>query len=1060
MGASLCWLRSRVRSCYAGVAMRFLLSLSVTTLASVCAAQATTDPDFNRDVRPILSEHCYRCHGPDTAARKAGLRLDRRESALSRQRRGKEGRSRPPAIAVGRPSGSEVIRRVRHSDPGERMPPRKHPALTADQIEILEDWISAGAAYAEHWSLVPPRRPPLPPVVDRSWPLNPIDHFVLAEMENRGLQPTVATDPATLLRRVTLDLTGLPPTPEELDAFLADPSDEKYQAQVDRLLDSPRHAEHAARHWLDLARYADTHGYQYDQQRMQWVWREWVIGAYQSNLPFDRFTLLQIAGDLLPDASDQDRLATGFQRNHGITIEGGVIDEEYRTEYVIDRVATNGTVWMGLTLGCARCHDHKYDPITQEEFYGLYAFFNNVPERGNGPRNGFAPTLKVAGRSQRKELDLIEDELAEVGADLERAFARLAPARRRWEQSTARSGPKWEVLRPRSATSSAGTPLAIKTDGSVLAGGQPPAREDYEIVAETSKRSITAVRLEALVDPSLPRTGNKFGSTGRHDNGNFVLSEFELEVAPKGGEGEPERVALRRSFADHSQKGYEVAKAIDGTVAGNNGWAVDGNTRREKRTAIFVLKEPVELRGGARLIMRLRHQSGFGSHSIGRPRLSISSDTAATDEAATLKRTKISAILATPRGRRSSAQNETLAEFHMRHHGSAEDKKLLSRRTQLMARRTAVTKAIPPTLVMAEMPKPRTAHVLQRGSYDQPGAVVTADVPSALPRLPKGAPRNRLGFARWLVDETHPLTRRVAVNRYWRMSFGRGLVSTGEDFGSQGAWPTHPELLDWLAVEFGENGWDIKAMRRLIVTSQTYRQASSGAQETVARDPNNLWLARMPRLRLAAEEIRDQALALGGLLVETIGGPSVYPYQPSGLWEELNNRKGYSVPYRQSKGDDLYRRSLYTFWKRTLPPPSMVTFDAPEREFCTVERSRTNTPLQALVLLNDPTFVEAARHFAVRMRAAGGGDRSSGLGFGFRAATGRSPEQKELTVLLRLLEDQEAVFSVDPGSAEKLLAVGDSGPTTPGAGESPAQLAAWVSVARMLLNLDETITRN
>ncbi|MDX1564031.1 MAG: PSD1 and planctomycete cytochrome C domain-containing protein [Phycisphaeraceae bacterium] len=973
---------------------------------------------FNRDIRPIFSNTCFTCHGPDASARKAKLRLDVRSEAL-KSRKG----LRP--IVPGDPQASEAYLLITEPNPDDRMPPADfHTQLTDKEKSQIKAWIEQGAKYEKHWSFIPPKRPAVPKTGDR-----PIDAFINARLKAAGLKAAPQADRATLIRRVTFDLTGLPPTAAEIDAFLADRTPDAYEKVVDRLLHSRAYAEHMTRYWLDTARYADTNGYQYDKKRDQWVWRDWVIHAFATNKPFDRFTIEQNAGDLLPGATDQTRLATGFHRNHPITIEGGVIDEEYRTEYVMDRVVTTSTAWMGLTFICARCHDHKYDPLSQDDFYGIYAFFNNVPERG---LKGFAPKKKIpsplAGadnQQTRARLAAIEKQLA----------AQAPPARlKAWEaRLKAETADAWTTVRPTRIHSAGGATLKPQSDGSVLATGKNPAKETYE-VQFTVPDARRAIRLEALTDPSLKGT-----STGRASNGNFVLSRFE--VALKQG-GKFKSLKIASASADYQQKGYPVSAALKA----KGGWAVDGNRRAKPAAALFTLAEP--LPEGAVVRVRLVHHYG-GSHTIGRFRLSLpNKDIVPTPS-------EVRAALALPASRRQAAQKTALRNHLLVRYGDDEIRKLVAELQRLKA--ATAPKGIPETLILTDG-KPRQTFVLQRGEYDKPikDRRVQPDVPEVFGGLPKGLPRNRLGFAKWLVSPQNPLTARVTVNRYWARLFGTGLVKTVEDFGSQSEYPSHPQLLDWLAVEFTESGWDLHHLLKTIVTSDAYRRRSDITPALLTRDPENRLLGRGPRFRLDAESIRDSALAVSGLLNRTVGGPSVYPYHPKGLWLELNNRPGYSKAYPHTQeAAHLYRRSMYTYWKRTVPPPSMATFDAPEREFCVVSRSRTNTPLQAFVLLHDPQFVEAARHLAARM-IAGAETPKARLKLGFKLCTARDPSAAELAILNKALDRRLARYRQDTAAAKRLLSVGASPRSRK---LDTAEHAAYTAVARMLMNLSEFVTR-
>ncbi len=993
--------------------------------------------EFNRDVRPILSNHCFKCHGPDSATRESGLRLDLREASTAKAESGAR------AIVPGDVDASELIHRVMAEDADVQMPPLDGPKqLNAKQIATLKAWIEQGAEYQPHWAFVAPAQHGLPQVADIAWPHNDIDRFVLARLERAGRKPAKEGTRETLIRRVAFDLTGLPPTMQEIDAWLTDESSDAYENMVDRYLKSPAYGEHMSRHWLDLARYADTNGYQYDTEREQWVWRDWVIDAYNRNIPFDKFTIEQLAGDLLLDATPNQRLATGFNRNHGITIEGGIIDEEYRTEYVMDRLVTTGEVWMGLTVGCARCHDHKFDPISQKEFYQLYSFFNQVPERG---MSGFTPQERLPSPLAEAQQQALKTELAALKADLNKPVD-IEPLVQQWaKQIAGNPGNGWQVVAPLAAISSNGSTLTIQPDNSFVAGGANPQHDIYEITARSDIDTITAVRLECLTHESLPG-----GGPGRHSNSNFVLSEFEVTAVSVRDPTQLRSIKFANATAEYSQSGYEIAKAIDGTVAGNNGWAVDGPTRKKNVTAMFIAAAPFGYEGGTELRFRLRHEAGFATHSVGRPRLSITRDASDTLSLAGVP-AEIHDIAATAKSQRTAQQALALKDyFLMQHHP------MKALQDRIAALETRMSAAFPPTMVMQDMPKPRTTHVLNRGQYNEPTEEVTAGVPGIFPAMPKNALVNRLGFANWLVDPDHPLTARVAVNRYWQRMFGVGLVKTSEDFGVQGELPSHPELLDWLALEFVRSGWDVKHMQRLILTSATYRQTSHVGAAAYHLDPENRLLARGPALRLDGEEIRGAALAASGLLVQQLGGKSVYPYQPKGLWLELNNRPGYSKEYPQGSAEDLYRRSIYTFWKRTVPSPMLKIFDAPEREFCTIRRSRTNTPLQALLMLNGPQFVEAARHLGQRMMTQGGSTTDDRIAYGFRLVTARKPNASELAVLRNEWDACAIRFANDEAGASRLLQVGDSPVDNQ---FNKDQLAAFTSVARLLLNLNEAITK-
>ena len=1010
--------------------IRLLTVVFPWILASALSAALV---DFNRDIRPILSNHCYQCHGPDANKRKAGLRLDEEQGSRSELKSGVH------AVVPGDLKESELVYRITADDADERMPPEDfNKQLSKTQVELLKQWVKQGGKYQKHWSFITPQSAELPKVKQTDWPRNPIDHFVLTRLEKEGLKPSPEADKATLLRRVSFDLTGLPPSLSELDGFLADKSPDAYQKMVDGLLASPRYGEHMARYWLDAARYADTNGYQYDTHRSMWPWRDWVINAYNRNLSFDQFTIEQLAGDLLPNANLDQKIATGFNRNHPITIEGGVIDEEYRTEYVIDRVTTTAQVWMGMSFLCARCHDHKYDPLSQKEFYQFFAFFNQVPERGH---NGFTPNIKVPPRG----VEEVKKKLASVEQKLKAQEKAIAKAQAQWEATlkpeTDRTG--WTIIKPTTVTGGKGTVFTPLADLSTLAGGKSPVNEIYHVHLRTKETGITAIRLECLTHESLPHRG-----AGRAFNSNFVLSEFELEIVRPNKKVEVQRIKFKRATADYSQNNYNIAASIDGNKG--TGWAVDGPTKKENRVAMYVTDKPFALESGVDLHIRMHFN--LSRHAIGRFRLAITND----PDPQLVPGESIAQIASVPEPKRTPQQKQRLRSHYLKHASAPHFRLLQSNIVSLQADLKRLQGQGATTMIMQDMAKPRTTHVLYRGQYDQKREQITVGTPAFLPPLKKNGLTNRLTLARWLVNGRHPLTARVAVNRQWQRLFGVGMVKSTEEFGVQGDWPSHPELLDWLAVHFASNGWDTKALLKLIVTSATYRQSSHTTPAQLLHDSENRLLARGPRYRLDAEVIRDNALSVSGLLVERIGGPSVFPYHPKGLWLELNNRPNYSRTYKQDTGDKLYRRSMYTYWKRTVPPPSMATFDAPEREFCLVRRSRTNTPLQAFVMLHDPQFVEAAYHLAHEMiRAAG--DPEKRIEHGFRLVTSRFPNQKEKTVLYRLLKERLVIYGKDTQASKTLLSVGESKKNS---NLPESELAAWTTVARALLNLSETISKN
>lgn len=811
----------------------------------VVSAGAAEPVRFGIDVLPILSDNCFYCHGPDEKHREADLRLDVRESAIEHE-----------AIVPGKGAASELVRRILSTDPDEQMPPpASNRKLTTEQIALLKRWIDEGAVWGKHWAYETPVRPSLPQVKNKTWPKNPIDYFVLARLEREELKPSPEADKATLLRRVTLDLTGLPPTVDEVTAFVRDDSPDAYERIVDKLLASPRYGERWAWDWLDAARYADSSGYQGDPERTMWPWRDWVVRALNDNMPYDAFTVRQLAGDLLPNATLEQKLATGFNRNHMFNAEGGRIAEETRVENVMDRTETTGTVWLGLTVGCARCHDHKFDPLTNREYYRLYAYFNNTSESGAGRGGANEPNLDVSGEADRAAADEAAKQLKAVAADVAKLEDELFPR------------------------------------GAKEAASKSPAAADL--------------------------------------SGNLVAA-LDREPGARNSD------ALREMVNYYQQRNPEYGNALTKLKA-----AVD---RRDRLAAL-----------------------------------------------------------------------------------------------------------VPRVMIMDQLKTPRETFMLVKGAYDKPSEKVTVGTPAALPPMPKDAPANRLGLAQWLVDRQHPLTARVTVNRYWQAFFGTGLVKTAEDFGVQGELPSHPELLDWLAVEFIESGWDVKQLHKLIVTSAAYRQSSKVSPQLVERDPDNRLLARGPRFRLPSWMLRDQALAVAGLLVEKQGGPPVKPYQPEGIWEEATFGK---KKYVQDNGEALYRRSLYVFWRRIVGPT--MFFDVSARQVCTVKTIRTNTPLHALTTLNDVTYVEAARAFAERMLKEGGDDRDLQIAWVFRRATARRPTDAEARMLAATFAKLHKEYAADPAAAAELLKVGES---KRDASLDALDHAAATALCLTILNLDEVLTK-
>ncbi len=1026
------------------IALR-LVSLSLCLACTAPQCSIGSEPiNFNRDIRPLLSDRCYHCHGPDPEHRQADLRLDVASGAYQ------------SAITPGQPEASELVARITSDDPDLHMPPVDSGKTLSDaEVELLKRWIQQGAKYERHWSFQTPQRAKPPQVEGQlmHWIRNPLDAFVAARLQREGLQPSKPAKRTTWIRRVTLDLTGLPPTPAEVDAFVEDVSSDAFEKVVDRLLASPRYGERMAQEWLDAARYADTMGYQADWERYQWRWRTWVIDAYNQNMPFDQFTIEQLAGDLLPNPSTEQLIATGFNRNHRINDEAGIIPQEYLVEYIVDRVETTSATWMGLTMGCARCHDHKYDPFSQRDFYSMFAFFNGVPEKGKEGRQGFAePYMRVAVRGKEEEFLAQQQAVTDAEAALAAASSALDEEQLEWEQQAmeqiARAESSWQVATADKVAADSDLHFTQLDDLSYLVSGAGDARPTYEFEVESSgSMQLTAVRLEALTHETL--SGGKLSPGG----GNIVLTDFAVEVLRPGND-KPEPVEIATASADYEQPKYGIAQAIDDKP--KTGWAVDGNNRRQNRTAVFALAEPTALHAGDRLRVRMAYKSQFPKHGIGRFRISSSSADSAVLSAVAMP-IEIRKILQQPRDQREPKAREQLTKYFATVAPSTANQRraVATARNTLSRFEQQFTTYV---MVMREMPEPRPTHILKRGVYNAPGERVEPAVPSAiLGNLPPVAPSNRLGFAQWLVSGEHPLTARVMVNRYWNMLFGRGLVSTVEDFGMQGSYPSHPELLDWLATEYSRIGWDTKALLRLLATSNTYRQASVVLPEHYEVDPGNVLLARISRLRLPAEAIRDQALSASGLLVEQIGGRSVKPYQPAGLWKEISfqSKERTTDFYVQGSGEDLYRRSLYTFWKRSVPPPTMETFDAPSREACVLSRSRTNTPLQALALMNDVTYVEASRKLAERAMLASDGPAQQ-IEFAFRTLLARRPNEFERSTLLNGYQTRLDYYRAEPESAEELLQQGASA-----VDESldRSRLAALSTCVMNILNLDETVNR-
>jgi hypothetical protein len=1041
-------------------------------LVCIFSASAAAEPpiEYNRDIRPILVQSCFACHGPDSDARQAGLRLDQRQAAI-------EARS----IVPGDAESSELVRRVFAASEYEIMPPPEHPhELTDQQKELLKRWVAEGAPYQPHWAFVAPQRPPLPELEDTDWVRHPIDAFILAQLRQRGLQPAPEADRYTLARRVSLDLTGLPPEPELVQAFMQDDSEDAYQRLVDRLLASERWGEHRARYWLDAARYADTHGIHFDNFREIWAYRDWVIEALNRNLPFDQFTIEQLAGDLLPDATLDQRIATGFHRCNITTNEGGVIPEEYAVLYTNDRTETTSWVWMGLTMNCASCHDHKFDPISQREFYQMAAFFNNTTQAVmDGNIKDTPPVLVVPPRQDRPRWEQLPDEIAAAQQqrdqrrqaarqDFDRlvvapAFAELAPAVPDEDQvlhAPLTDGAKDQIaltIDDRAISHSVSGQLR-QTEGHV---GQSAYEESSDVTIEVDQagdwENDQAFSFGAWV--KLPSANASGALVARMDDQNDYRGwDLWFENGRPGThlihhwDKDALKVVANQPLA--AEKWTHVLITYDGSskAAGVRIY-VDGQPQ-EVRVQRDQLKATI--RTGVPLKVAQRNLgSRLSGVSVQDLRLYTGALTA--DQVAQIVTgTRIGWLIAQTADQRDEQQTEELFSWWLQSGDPA-----YGEATAALAALEAERETIRQRSTVAHVQQERkdqtpSAYVLERGEYDQRREQVFPDTPQILPPMPDDLPRNRLGLARWLLSPEHPLTARVTVNRFWQEVFGTGLVATAEDFGITGELPSHPELLDWLAVEFRESGWDIKQFFRMLVMSSTYRQSAAASPEKREHDPDNLWLSRGPRFRVDAEIVRDYALAASGLLSPTIGGPSVRPYQPDGVWEAVAMIGSNTRNYQQDSGQSLYRRSLSTFWKRSAPPASMEIFNAPSREVCTVRRERTNTPLQALVTLNDPQFVEAARYLAQRTLIDGGDTLPSRLEYLALRLLCRPLDDAERTIVEASLNGLTQHYASHPDDARRLLAVGEL-PVDPSL--DPAELAAWTMLANQMMNLDEVLNK-
>lgn len=998
------------------VSLRWFVAAAVVSFSALTAAADVPEKvRFNEHIRPILSNNCFSCHGPDDKHREADLRLDDRAAAIEYG-----------ALTPGAPDESLLLERVVSDDPDLVMPPphSKKPRLTAEQVAILRRWIEQGAQYEGHWAFLPLANVTPPAVQQTSWPQNPIDHWILARLEKEGVAPSPEADRATLIRRVSLDLIGLLPSPEEVAAFVSDPDPAAYERLVDRLLASPHFGERWGRHWLDQARYADSNGYTIDSPRTMWPYRDWVIQAINDDKPFDQFTIEQLAGDLLPNPTKSQFIATAFHRNTLINEEGGTDPQQFRHEAVVDRVNTTGAVWLGLTLGCAQCHSHKFDPISHQEYYELFAFFNQTTDVNNrGATVRVAPGemfgVPAAPPTTISEAELAERQTAWEAAQLAKLDHPAAPV-------------VWTPVTYLEYETRSGAPLQLLDDGSLLCDDRAGPKDTFRILLETTESQVAAVRIRTLTHPSLPKNG-----PGRASNGNFVLTRVTLRV---NGQEQP----FATAYADHQQPGYPVTAVLDDDP--KSGWAINVGPKSTAKMnanheAVLTLNKPIEV-AGQPLELELRHEL-HDEYLIGR----FAIDVSATAPAPPLGiNVELEAALRTPPDKRTAAQAaQVRAAFEQDDPVARSVKKA---KDEFAAKQADV-------MIMKELDKLRPTYVYQRGDFLRPDLAagpLQPDVPDAIPpALPPASQRNRLDLARWLVDRHNPLTPRVTMNRVWMRYFGRGLVETEEDFGTQGTPPTHPELLDWLAGELIRQGWSLKAMHRLIVTSATYRQSSAFRPELHEIDPRNLLLARQERVRVEAEIVRDAALSASGLLTPTVGGPGVRPPQPDGVYAFTQNAK----PWTPATNGDRYRRAMYTLFFRSAPHPMFTTFDAPDFQTVCTRRLRSNTPLQALTVANDEAFLEFAQGLAARvLREVPDQDASARLRRIFVLCLCREPSAKELAVLEDYYHRQWTEFAENTERAKMLFPEGLASPETP-----VEVVAALVCASRVVLNTDSFITR-
>jgi Protein of unknown function (DUF1553)/Protein of unknown function (DUF1549)/Planctomycete cytochrome C len=1017
------------------------------------AANTAKTVDFAAQIQPILAKRCQMCHQGGAAP--ADLRMDTPAALLQGSISGK-------VIIPGNADDSLLVKRITQKQ-GVRMPLSGDP-LSDAEIALIKTWINqgakipAGAALTaaqpvkKHWSYLKPVRPPLPEVKDTAWVRNPIDRFILARLEKEGLKPSPEASKETLIRRVSLDLTGLPPSPAEVDAFLADKRPDAYERLVDRLLASPAYGERWATPWLDLAHYGDSEGWTTDRQRVAWPYRDWVIQALNRNMPFDQFTIEQLAGDLLPHATTEEKIATGFVRSSMLLTEAGTDPEENNWYAQIDRASTVGTVWLGSTLGCAECHNHKYDPFTQKQFYQMVAFFNNAKFINDPPddRTGYdgnpfgEPKLELPTPEQAKKRDELQAELEKLQGRFNEVTPEFQKREAAWEQDLKTAEQQWQPLRPTRISALEGTTLTLQQDASILASGKNPDTETYVVEAAGPLSQITGIRIEALPDPSLPA-----GGPGRDYYGNFQVHEVNVEAGPAGSQ--VSKVAIKEALSDlppppvRGDPRFKMKQVweVDETRAIPKDLKATGLNGRLRIQLVLIPDKPLEIPAGGVLRITVVHRAEITGVNLGHFRVSVTradNPKAVLNIPAGLR----PALEIAPEKRNAVQANKLLAQYR------AVDQELAPVRQQISELQQQIEDLhIPTALVLSDdlSVKHPTAFIRMRGSFVSKGEEVQADVPSFLGSLAAGEPPNRLGLAKWLVSRDNPLTARVTVNHFWQTIFGRGIVETSDDFGTQGTPPSHPELLDWLAVEFMDNGWNMKAIQRLMVTSSTYRQSSDVTPELEEKDPANVLLARGPRFRVEAEMVRDIALKASGLLSTKMYGPAVKPYQPEGLWGWFPGSRVGTDIWNVSPGEDKYRRALYIYIRRSVRYPSLTVFDAPSREYCVARRPRSDTPLQALTTLNDPAFFEMAQAMGRRIEKEGGTTVSSRAVYGFRLATAREPEGAELDTLISAWDKSRRHFGSNPKEAEAV------------AGKPDAELAAWIMFSNGLLNLDETLTK-